>query len=84
MRSGQEIGAGQNPDPSHLIEEPSLIGRVQVGDAWAKYPIISFSDEDYKGMFPHQDDPMVISIVTVEYKIERVLVNQGSFANMLY
>ncbi|RDX93923.1 hypothetical protein CR513_23745, partial [Mucuna pruriens] len=46
-------------------------------------PIISFSDKDYKDMMPHQYDPMVISIVAMEYKIERVLVDQGSSANIL-
>ncbi|RDX68853.1 hypothetical protein CR513_52098, partial [Mucuna pruriens] len=37
-----------------------------------------------KVYYPHQDDPMVISIVATDYKIERVLVDQGSSTNILY
>ncbi|RDX82116.1 hypothetical protein CR513_37139, partial [Mucuna pruriens] len=40
-------------------------------------PIISFSNDNYDNILLHQDDPMVISVVVVEYKIERVLVEVG-------
>ncbi|RDX62952.1 hypothetical protein CR513_58663, partial [Mucuna pruriens] len=33
---------------------------------------------------PRQDEPMVISIVAVEYKVERVLINLGSSTNIMY
>ncbi|RDX96549.1 hypothetical protein CR513_20782, partial [Mucuna pruriens] len=33
---------------------------------------------------PVQDEPMVISVVAAEYKVERVLIDQGSSANILY
>ncbi|RDY13151.1 hypothetical protein CR513_01974, partial [Mucuna pruriens] len=33
---------------------------------------------------PKQDKPMVISVVTAEYKVERVLIAQGSSANILF
>ncbi|RDX77902.1 hypothetical protein CR513_41904, partial [Mucuna pruriens] len=33
---------------------------------------------------PRQDKPMVISVVTTEYKVESVLIDQGSSANILY
>ncbi|RDX80116.1 hypothetical protein CR513_39368, partial [Mucuna pruriens] len=36
---------------------------------------------DYEGTVPHQDDPMLLSIV---YKVERVLIDQESLANVLY
>ncbi|RDX65277.1 hypothetical protein CR513_56079, partial [Mucuna pruriens] len=45
--------------------------------------IISFTEANYEDVQPHQDDPMVISVVTVDYKVERVLVDQGSSANKL-
>ncbi|RDX85408.1 hypothetical protein CR513_33411, partial [Mucuna pruriens] len=44
--------------------------------------VICFSNEYYKGTLPHQDDPMVISLIAVDYKIERVLVDQGSSTNV--
>ncbi|RDX95256.1 hypothetical protein CR513_22254, partial [Mucuna pruriens] len=49
-----------------------------------KGPDHMFTDEDYKGTSPHQDDPMVILLIVTYYKIERVLIDQGSFANVLY
>ncbi|RDX65770.1 hypothetical protein CR513_55544, partial [Mucuna pruriens] len=35
-------------------------------------------------MIPHKDNHMVMSVVVIEYKVERVLVNQESLANVLY
>ncbi|RDX72726.1 hypothetical protein CR513_47742, partial [Mucuna pruriens] len=43
---------------------------------------ITFSNAYYKGIVPHQDDPMVVLIVTTKYKVEWVLVNQGSSTNI--
>ncbi|RDX84782.1 hypothetical protein CR513_34119, partial [Mucuna pruriens] len=31
-------------------------------------PSITFSDEDYEGTVPHQDDSMVVSVITAKYK----------------
>ncbi|RDX86489.1 hypothetical protein CR513_32165, partial [Mucuna pruriens] len=47
-------------------------------------PFISFSKVDYKGVQPHQDDSMVISVVAADYKVERVLVDQGSSVDVLF
>ncbi|RDY01337.1 hypothetical protein CR513_15352, partial [Mucuna pruriens] len=33
---------------------------------------------------PYQDYPMVISVVVTDYKVERVLVDLGSSANVLF
>ncbi|RDX80480.1 hypothetical protein CR513_38961, partial [Mucuna pruriens] len=41
-------------------------------------------EADYEGIQPHQDDLMVISIVADDYKVERVLVDQGSSTNVLF
>ncbi|RDX95758.1 hypothetical protein CR513_21671, partial [Mucuna pruriens] len=47
-------------------------------------PQITFSDEDYDDTISHSDDPMVILLVIVDYKVEWVLVDQGSLANVLF
>ncbi|RDX69751.1 hypothetical protein CR513_51096, partial [Mucuna pruriens] len=47
-------------------------------------PVITFTDRDIRRGRTGCDEPMVISIVAKEYKIERVLVDQGSSANILY
>ncbi|RDX83648.1 hypothetical protein CR513_35415, partial [Mucuna pruriens] len=47
-------------------------------------PVITFTDRDIRRGRTGCDEPIVISIVAKEYKIERVLVDQGSLANILY
>ncbi|RDX72158.1 hypothetical protein CR513_48392, partial [Mucuna pruriens] len=46
--------------------------------------VITFDDRDLKLGTPIQDELMVISVVAAEYKVERVLIDQGSSANILY
>ncbi|RDY02148.1 hypothetical protein CR513_14449, partial [Mucuna pruriens] len=33
---------------------------------------------------PQRDEPMVIYVITVKYKVERVLIDQGSLANIMF
>ncbi|KAJ1398071.1 Aspartic peptidase domain superfamily [Sesbania bispinosa] len=47
------------------------------------HPVISFTNEDFIGIQPHQDDPMVIEMTMVRYKVQRVLVDQGSSTDVL-
>ncbi|XP_020238723.1 uncharacterized protein LOC109817792 [Cajanus cajan] len=46
------------------------------------HPTISFSDTDYEGVAPHEDDPVVVSAVVMGLK--RVLIDQGSSADILF
>ncbi|RDX94357.1 hypothetical protein CR513_23277, partial [Mucuna pruriens] len=45
---------------------------------------ITFSERDMRYEPPRQDETMVISVVMAEYKVERVLIDQGNSANILY
>ncbi|RDX67625.1 hypothetical protein CR513_53471, partial [Mucuna pruriens] len=47
-------------------------------------PMISFDERDMRYKPPRHDEPMVISIEVAEYKVERVLIDQGSSTNILY
>lgn len=47
-------------------------------------PTITFSDEDFHAPDPDQDDPMVITAMIAQYQVGKVLVDQGSSANILY
>ncbi|RDX73941.1 hypothetical protein CR513_46375, partial [Mucuna pruriens] len=38
-------------------------------------PIITFSENDMRYEPPRQDKPMLISVIIVEYKVERVLID---------
>ncbi|RDX71898.1 hypothetical protein CR513_48697, partial [Mucuna pruriens] len=57
---------------------------VQARANTTPFPIITFSERDIRYVPPWLDEPMVISVITTEYKIERVLIDQGNFANILY
>ncbi|XP_020235072.1 uncharacterized protein LOC109814942 [Cajanus cajan] len=47
-------------------------------------PEISFSDSDYEGVAPHEDDLVVISAIVMGYTVKRVLIDQGSSADILF
>jgi len=43
-----------------------------------------FRRADLQDVVPHDSDPVVISIVTVGRKVHRVLVDQGSSADVMF
>ncbi|XP_020215367.1 uncharacterized protein LOC109799226 [Cajanus cajan] len=45
---------------------------------------ITFTDEDYEGVSLNQDDPMVISVEVANWEVHKTLIDQGSFADVLY
>ncbi|RDY08263.1 hypothetical protein CR513_07522, partial [Mucuna pruriens] len=50
----------------------------------APTPTITFDERDMRRGAFGQDEPMVISIAVAGYKIECVLIDQGSSANIFY
>ncbi|KAJ1431898.1 hypothetical protein SESBI_06872 [Sesbania bispinosa] len=48
------------------------------------YRPLTFSDEDFKGIMSQEDDLMVIEVTMVAYNVQRVLVDQGSSADVMY
>ena len=47
-------------------------------------PIIGFSEEDARRLYHPHDDALVVSIRVEDYNMHRVLVDNGSLANILY
>ncbi|XP_027936375.1 uncharacterized protein LOC114191403 [Vigna unguiculata] len=47
-------------------------------------PVISFTDEDRADVVPHEDDPVVISVIAMGRWVHQVLVDQGSSADVLF
>ena len=47
-------------------------------------PPITFSDSDFQGTDPNQDDPMVITVEVESFAIKKVLIDQGSSVDILY
>jgi len=49
-----------------------------------RMPPITFSDSDFQGTDPNQDDPMVITIEVENFAVKKVLIDQGSSVDILY
>ena len=45
---------------------------------------ITFTKEDLRDVVPHDNDPIVISLVTTGRTVHRVLVDQGSSADVMF
>ena len=45
---------------------------------------ITFTREDLRDVVPHDNDPIVISLVTAGRKVHRVLVDHGSSADVMF
>ena len=43
-----------------------------------------FTKADLRDVVPHDNDPVVISVVTAGRKVHRVLVDQGSSADVMF
>ena len=49
-----------------------------------KHPPIVFTDADFEGVEPHMDDPVVVTLRIHGYDMHRVLLDQGSSADIIY
>ena len=49
-----------------------------------RMPPITFTDLDFTGTDPNQDDPMVITVELQNFAVKKVLVDQGSSVDILY
>ena len=52
--------------------------------AWRESPIIGFSKEDERRLHHPHDDALVVSVRVGDYNVHRMLVDNGSSADILY
>ena len=45
---------------------------------------LNYTKEDFRDVFPHYNDPVVISVIMRSRKVNRVLVDQGSSVDILF
>ncbi|XP_014503256.1 uncharacterized protein LOC106763598 [Vigna radiata var. radiata] len=77
--------AGGGPSSSarkHHVRALRSVNSVRT--ARKSMPPIAFTDDDFHAPDLEQDDPMVITAEIARYEIGKVLVDQGSSANILY
>lgn len=46
-------------------------------------PIITFTTKDAESIEPHDDDPMVITVIITRFGLKKVLIDQGSSVNRM-
>lgn len=46
--------------------------------------VIGFSDADYEGVVFHHSDGLVVTLTVANHNIHRILVDNGSLADILY
>ncbi|GAU51689.1 hypothetical protein TSUD_415030, partial [Trifolium subterraneum] len=63
-----------------IIQETNMVAHISSPRA----PEISFSPSDGEGVFPHDDDPLVIQVQILNCDVKRVLIDSGSSANIMY
>lgn len=58
---------------------------IAKGDSfYIDHPPLFITKDDFDGIEPHEDDPMVITIATTDYRVKRVLIDQGSSSDVLF
>jgi len=45
---------------------------------------LTFTEADLQGVVPHDNDPMVISLIAAGRRVRHVLVDQGSSADLMF
>ncbi|XP_020221030.1 uncharacterized protein LOC109803766 [Cajanus cajan] len=75
-------GSSSSARKRHLraIQSVNAIGRASP----IRMPPITFTDRDFQGIDPVQDDPMVISVEINNCIVKKTLVDRGSSADILY
>ncbi|GAU40667.1 hypothetical protein TSUD_397790 [Trifolium subterraneum] len=63
-----------------FIQETNMVAHVSSSRA----PEISFSPSDGEGVFPHDDNPLVIQVQILNCDVKRVLIDSGSSADIMY
>ena len=66
-----------------MVQNVQLTGSVPK-IAWRESLIIGFSEDDARRLHHPQDDTLVISIWVGDYNVHRMLVDNGSSADILY
>ncbi|MCH81899.1 hypothetical protein A2U01_0002693 [Trifolium medium] len=77
---GGESRAARKRYLRRIIQETNLVGHV----SFPPTPKISFSASDGNGIFPHDDDPLVIQVHILNCDVKCVLIDSGSSTNIMY
>jgi len=77
--------SGGGPTASQLRKYARGVNSIEErisGDPWESDLV--FTRADLQDVVPHENDPVVISVVTAGRKVHGVLVDQGSYADVMF
>ncbi|XP_057747230.1 uncharacterized protein LOC130966442 [Arachis stenosperma] len=80
QKNSREEGSLGHPEKRHLKE----VYHVGEGERSPDLPTITFTQEDATSIVPGHDDPVVITIILANANLHRTLVDQGSYADILF
>ena len=66
-----------------MVQNVQLTGFVPK-IAWRESPIIGFSEDNARRLHHPHDDALVVTIRVGDYNVHRMLVDNGSSADILY
>ncbi|GAU46453.1 hypothetical protein TSUD_402200 [Trifolium subterraneum] len=76
---GGESKAARKRYLRRIIQETNTVAHISSSRA----PEISFSPSDGEGVFPHDEDPLVIQVQILNCDVKRVLIDSGSSADII-
>jgi len=76
--------AGGGPTRSARKRYARNIMMAAISEPSSPTPDIVFSSIDSEGIIPHEDDPVVLSVIMMGRNVHRVLIDQGSSANVMF
>ncbi|GAU47368.1 hypothetical protein TSUD_403710 [Trifolium subterraneum] len=82
--AGGFSGSGATNSARKRYLRSSLSCNIVGAYAFKRHPQISFTFKDFEGIYPHDDDPLVVSVVTAGFQIKRAMVDIGSSTNVLF
>jgi len=82
ISSGFSGGGPTASQHKKYVRSVSSVAEEFPDDSWESDLI--FTRADLRDVVPHDNDPMVISVVTAGRKVHRVLVDQGSSADVMF
>ncbi|XP_057444159.1 uncharacterized protein LOC130736339 [Lotus japonicus] len=60
------------------------IHKAYEGACWLNHSPITFTPQDFSHVIPHDNDPIVVTITINNYRTKKLLLDQGSSADIIY
>ena len=76
--------SGGEPTASQCKKYARSVMSVEAFEDHSPDVDITFTKEDLRDVVPHDNDPIVVSLVTAGWMVHRVLVDQGSSADVMF